>query len=164
MRGGVLASAVIGLALVMIVGGCAASASQPIDPPRIEMVGMPTEVRIGATTIEYEFADGETRRIDPNGWRAITPHAWGGELVILGTDANGPFVAAFLPQGGLPDDCYVENDMGTDRGSHIEIREILWRKAPDFTPASPVSAGDTYPFGTRFCFTDEGMIGSTVAP
>ncbi|HSI98800.1 MAG TPA: hypothetical protein VLA59_00265 [Patescibacteria group bacterium] len=165
MRGGTATRAAIGLGLSAIAAaGCALpSPSQPPEPPSIEIAGLPAEVRLGST-IEYEFADGESRRIDPNGWRVITPHGWSGELVIIGIDEAGQFVASFARQGGLPDDCYVENEMGIDRGDHIETRGILWRKAASFTPAEAVRRDASYPSGTRFCFTEHGEISSTVAP
>ena len=160
MRGGAILT---GLCLSVLGAACTAAVTPGIEPPSIELAGVPTEVRHGPT-VEYEFADGRTRRVDPDLWRPITPHGTDGALVIFGTDANGPFVAGFVPQGGLPADCYVENDVGTDWGRHIEIHGILWEKAAAFLPAASVGMGDAYPSGTRFCFTAEGLIGSTVAP
>jgi hypothetical protein len=71
-------------------------------------------------------------------------------------------MACFVPQGGLPDNCYVENDPGVDRGAFVEILGILWRKAPGFVATVP--SGVPYPTGTRFCFDATGRIGGTVPP
>lgn len=64
---------------------------------------------------------------------------------------------------GLPDDCYVENEVGIDRGAYIESRGVLWLKALSFAAAEIVQPNQAYPAGTRFCFDDSGEITSTIA-
>lgn len=151
----------LGASLLLV--SCESVSPPPPAPPVIEFVGIPSESRMSATTVTYVLANGGTLEIDVAGYRVLGPHNWSGELVILGSDAEGMFVASFLPQGGLPDDCYVENEVGIDRGPYIEIRGVLWRKAPSFVAAEPVTPDRRYPAGTRFCFDESGEITSTIA-
>jgi hypothetical protein len=148
----------------LLIASCESAPPPPSAPPAIEFAGVPSETRIGATTVTYLLADGGTLEVDFAGYRVLGPHDWSGELVILGSDAEGLFVASFMPQGGLPDDCYVENQVGIDRGPYVETRGVLWRKAPSFAAAELVPADQAYPAGTRFCFDATGQITSTVAP
>jgi hypothetical protein len=150
----------LGASLLLV--SCESVFPPPSAPPVIEFVGKPSETRIGATSVTYVLADGGTLEVDVAGYRVLGPHDWSGELVILASDAEGMFVASFLPQEGLPHDCYVDNEVGIDRGSYIEIRGVLWRKAPSFLAAEPVTPDRRYPAGTRFCFDDSGEITSTV--
>jgi hypothetical protein len=136
------------------------TATAALAPPEIEFAGLVTDVRTFAEHHEFTDAAGRVRAIDIGEYRQIGEHACCFDLVILGHDAAGPFLATFPTQGGLPDDCYVENDVGIDHGSHIEILGIAWRKAPGFL--STVAFGTQYPSGTRFCFDERGMISSTV--
>lgn len=164
MRGGsATAHALLALGVSLLLASCESNSPPPSAPPVIEFVGKPSETRIAARTVTYVLADGGTLEVDVAGYRVLGPHEWSGELVVLGSDADGMFVASFLPQDGLPDDCYVENEVGIDRGAHIEVRGVLWRKAPSFAAAEPVAPGHRYPAGTRFCFDDTGEITSTVA-
>jgi hypothetical protein len=151
------------LAITLSSCGLAPDVPPAPDPPVIEFAGVPKEVQLGRT-ITYVLADGGTLEVDPAGYREIGQHGWDGELVVLGWDAEGPFVAGYMRQGGLPGDCYVENDMGIDRGVSIQIRGVLWPKSSRFDPAEPVPPNTTYPSGTRFCFDTAGEIASTVAP
>jgi hypothetical protein len=102
--------------------------------------------------------------IEPAGIRSITPAGWSGDLVIIGSDAEGMFVATFMRQDGLPDTCYVENEIGVDRGDHIETRGVLWSKSTTFEPADAVGSDARYPAGTRLCFDRDGRIASTISP
>lgn len=147
-----------------LLASCAATPPPPSAPPVIEFVGIPTESRLGVTTATYVLADGGILEVDIADYRVLGPHEWSGELIILGSDAGGPFVASFMPQDGLPDDCYVENEVGIDRGTYIETRGVLWRKALSFAAAEVVLPNQAYAAGTRFCFDDSGEITSTVAP
>jgi hypothetical protein len=90
------------------------------------------------------------------------PAGWDGPLVVLGYDAEGQFVASFMPQGGLPDDCYVENAMGTEWGRYVELRGVLWAKADTFPSDGIPGYGEQYSTGTRFCFNADGKVGSLV--
>jgi hypothetical protein len=138
------------------------TATAAIAPPQIEFAGLVTEVRTFAEHHEFTDAAGTVHAIEIDNYRQIGEHSCCFDLVIVGTDADGPFMATFPTQGGLPDNCYVENDIGIDRGSHVEILGILWRKAPGF--AGSVPYGVRYAVGTRFCFDEQGRIGSTVPP
>jgi hypothetical protein len=72
----------------------------PPAPPAIEFAGVPDEVHLGRT-ITYVLADGGTLEVEPAGYREIGPAGWSGELVVLGWDAEGAFVAGFMRQAGL---------------------------------------------------------------
>lgn len=145
------------------MGACLIAACESTTPPpTIEFAGVPAEIRIGPTAVTYVLADGDTLEVEMAGYRALGPADWSGELVILGSDAEGLFVASFMTQDGLPDDCYVENQVGIDRGSHIESRGVLWRKAPSFEAAEAVLPDHTYAAGTRFCFDHSGEITSAI--
>jgi hypothetical protein len=112
--------------------------------------------------LEFTDAAGVVHAIEIDDYRQVTEHGCCIDLVVIGADAQGPFVASFMTQGGLPDDCYVENDPGVDRGSHVEILGILWRKSPGFAAKIPYGTG--YTPGTRFCFDEHGQVASIVAP
>ena len=157
------------LALAIMIGAsllasCTFTPPPPTAAPVIEFAGIPTETFLGATTATYTLADGGTLEVDMADYRVVGPHDWSGDLIVLGSDADGLFVASFMTQGGLPEDCYVENAVGIDRGTHIETRGVLWRKAGSFVAAQLVLPDEVYPAGTRFCFDDTGEITSTVAP
>ena len=159
-----LAPGLVAAIVAAIFAACAATPAPPAAPPVIEFAGIPTENRMGETSVTYVLADGGTLEVDYAGYRVLGPHDWSGELIVLGSDADGLFVASFMPQGGLPDDCYVENEVGIDRGAHIETRGVLWRKAGSFAAAQVVLPDEVYPAGTRFCFDEAAEITSTVAP
>ena len=73
-------------------------------------------------------------------------------------------MATFMRQDGLPESCYVENEVGVDRGESVETRGVMWPKSPDFTAAEVVAPNARYPAGTRFCLDRTGHVISTVAP
>jgi len=154
------------LLLVGLIGCTATSTSspavEPLEPPIIEFAGLVSDVRVAGGAVEFTDPAGRVRAIDLGDYRQIGEHPCCGELLILGSDAAGRFMASFLPQGGLPEDCDVENDPGVDRGASVEILGILWRKAPGFVATVP--SGAPYPAGTRFCFDATGRIGGTVPP
>ena len=145
--------------LVLIVA--CAPATPSVEPPTITKVGLVEDARF-STTIQYTFADGSTLEVNPSGYRDVGPQDWSGRLVVLGYDAEGQFVASYLPQGGLPDDCYVENQVGTEWGDYIEIRGVLWSKADAFAAHAQPAYGAKYATGTRFCFNTDGEITSTI--
>ena len=128
----------------------------------IEFAGLATDLRISGEHYEFTDASGVVHAIEIDDYRQVTEHGCCIDLVVIGADAQGPFVASFMTQGGLPDDCYVENDPGVDRGSHVEILGILWRKSPGFAATIPDGTG--YTPGTRFCFDEHGRVASIVAP
>ena len=154
-RGGFALSAVAMVALL----GCTATDGSTPRPPTIQAVGIATDVRISADQTRYAFAEGSVHEV-PNSSRQIGDGGFG--LVIIGSDSEGPFVAGFPTQDGLPGDCYRENAAGVDRGGYIETQGVLWAKAPTF--ASPVhpAPGASYPAGSRFCFDETGRIASVI--
>ncbi len=156
-----------GLVLTVGIGllaSCESLAPPPPAPPVIEFVGIPSETRIGATAVTYLLSDGGTLEVDLAGYRVLGRGGWSGHLVVLGSDADGLFVAGFMRQQGFPDHCFVENEPGIDRGPHIEIHGILWGKSDDFAPVHAIEPDSAYPGGTRFCFDDSAEIASTVVP
>lgn len=163
MRGRTVAAPLLVVMGASLLGACESIPPPPAAPPAIEFVGVPEENRIGPTAVTYVLADGGTLEVEMAGYRVIGPADWSGELVILASDAEGLFVASFMTQGGLPDDCYVENAVGIDRGGYIESRGVLWRKAPSFAAAVSVPPDHAYPAGTRFCFDASGEITTTIA-
>ncbi len=142
MRGGMRSAGPVAAGIAFFTVSCAPAPPPSATPPVIEFVGVPAEVRLGDAAVTYVLEDGGSLMVDVAGYREVGPHGWSGELIVLGSDADGPFVSSFTRQAGLPDDCYVENEVGVDRGAHIEIRGILWAKGSGFTPAAPVSAGE----------------------
>ncbi|MEO7332779.1 MAG: hypothetical protein ABIZ71_02425 [Gemmatimonadales bacterium] len=150
-RGGDLAAV---FALLVALTACGPAAGPAPSPPAIQAVGVATEVRIYQDYTRYVFADGSVHEV-PNSYRQIGD---GGGLVIIGFDSQGPFVASFPIQGGLPSDCYRENAVGIERDAYIEAEGILWAKAPGFASADAPALDTEYPAGTRFCFNDRGLI------
>jgi hypothetical protein len=148
--------------LAMMLAACGGAAAAPPQPPTITKVGVVTNLEIHQDYIRYTFADGSIEEIPPS-YRALTNDGWGGfGLAVLGSDADGPFVAAFPTQDGLPPNCYVENGEGVERGSYVQIHGVLWRKGSGFS-ADPLPAdGAAYPAGTRFCFDEAGSISATI--
>jgi hypothetical protein len=134
----------------------------PVGPPEIEFAGLVTEVSI--YNDHYEFTDlrGTIHAIDLDEYRQVGDMPCCGELLVLGVDEDGAFMTSFMTQGGLPDDCYVENDPGIDRGSHIEINGVLWAKARAFEGVVPPATW--YAPATRFCFDQHGRVTSIVPP
>lgn len=156
-----------GIRPILVVAVLTACVVEPMPPapapPVIEWAGVPTEVRV-EQTVTYVLPDGGTLEVGPAGVRTVTPAGWSGDLVIIGSDADGMFVATFMRQDGLPDTCYVENELGVDRGTHVETRGILWSKSPAFQAAEAIVPDTQYLAGTRLCFDRSGHITSTVAP
>jgi hypothetical protein len=153
--------------LVRPPGVASDGAGQGTPPavPTIAKAGVVTNVRIYNEKVRYTFSDGEVREVPTQGYRDLTSNGCGGfGLVIQGQDLDGPFVAAFMAQDGLPSDCYIENGVGIERGAYIESSGVLWAKSPRFTSSISPALGEPYPMGTRFCFNDDGLIQSTIAP
>jgi hypothetical protein len=164
MRGGTATARIIAMGAAASLAACAPALPPPPDaPPVIELADVPVEVRIGQV-ITYVLSDGGTVEVEPEGYRVLGPAGWSGHLVILGWDTDGQFVASFMRQHGLPDSCFIENDVGIDRGAFIETRGVLWSKSDAFVPAEAVAPDTAYPPGTRFCFDRTGVVTSTVSP
>lgn len=103
----------VGLALVL--AACEAAILAPPAPPTILRTGIATEVTTDGSAVEIRFASGPPARLSLAGLRLVTGGVAGG-LVVLGSDAVGPFLAGFTTQEGLPAGCYVDNARGLDRG------------------------------------------------
>jgi hypothetical protein len=148
--------------LLLVGAGCSRGASPAPSPPTIEAVGVATDVRFYEGHVRIAFADGTVHEVAA-GYRQIGDSP-GFNVIIIGSDSQGPFVASFPTQAGLPPDCFREHAEGIERGAYIETEGVLWSKAASF--ASPVhpDVGSTYPGGTRFCFNGRGLITEVIGP
>lgn len=158
------------LSLAFIVLAAAASACEGPDrlppttllAPVVEMAGIVDGLSTNGDTFDFTLIDGRSFTATRGDDRIVGRPGFG--LVILGHDQGGRFLGGFPTQDGLPDDCYVDNSRGIDRGPFIELYEILWRKSPDFVPAQLVNPDYGYPGATRFCFDANGLVSGTVGP
>lgn len=147
-------------AMLVTVNGCGQDAGPAPSPPTIQAAGVATDVRLYPDYTRIAFADGTVEEV-PATYRQIGDPP-GFDLVIIGSDGTGPFLASFPNQAGLPADCYRANTTGIERGTHIEIEGVLWAKASSFAAAAVPERGFAYPGGTRFCFNDLGLIASVI--
>ena len=162
----------LGIALTLVVvtlAGCGVSGGpgdvppRPPAPPRIDFAGVPAEVRTYADRWSYILDDGTVIDVPQETSRTVTRFGASGPLVLIGRDAIGRFVASFSPQDGLPDGCYMTNDVGIERGVAIEIGGVLFIKDEEFVPSAvPPGMDRPYPSGTRFCFGEDGRVTSVV--
>jgi hypothetical protein len=138
----------------------------PLSPPTFEAIGILADERISDPDRTYILADGRRFDVSMLETRMLFDAGGGiGAPFILGSDETGSFVGIFGRQDGLPDGCNIAGigGRGIDRGVFIEIKGVLWVKAPSFDPASaPPSSGTPYPSSTRFCFDDHARVTSTV--
>jgi hypothetical protein len=171
-------AAIVGRTVAVIVGtfllaGCGAVEPPPsplpstsLSPPTFEAIGILADERISDPDRTYVLADGRSFDVSMVQTRMLFDDGGGvGQPFIKGRDETGPFVGIFGLQDGLPDGCYIPGigARGIDRGIYIEIKGVLWRKAPSFDPASaPGSNGTPYPSSTRFCFDDQARVTATV--
>ncbi len=150
------------LLAVALLGACGRELS--LMPPTIEIAGIVVGADADSSTVRYTLIDGRAWTANTDVYRLLSS-SWAGDLLVAGADAEGRFLATFMRQKGLPADCYVENTTGVEWGDYIEIRGVLWSKAPGFHAGGGVPPrGREYPGGTRFCFGQDGFIFSTVAP
>jgi hypothetical protein len=157
-------SSVVTVLIVATAGlvGCDMAVAPTIrNPPTLYQVVLTTATEITEGAIHYVFADGRAAWVMTGGRTLINDGT--GDLVIIGHDGRGGFVAGYTRQGGLPTDCFVDNSTGIDRGAYIELRNILWTKTTNFGAANAVAPDHQYPGGTRFCFNEFGEIWRTVA-
>jgi len=138
----------------------------PLSPPSFEAIGILADERVSDPDRTYILADGRRFDVSMLQTRLLFDEGGGiGAPFVLGSDATGSFVGIFGRQDGLPDGCNIAGigGRGIDRGTFIEIKGVLWRKAPLFDPGSaPPSSGTPYPSSTRFCFDDHARVTSTV--
>jgi hypothetical protein len=146
--------------MLLLLAACSRGADVAPPPPTIEAVGVATDVRIYADHIRYEFADGSVHEVTSH-YRQLGDGAGFG-LVVIGSDAEGAFVATFPTQGGLPPACYRDNGVGVERGGHVELWGVLFAKAPGFPSEVEPELGAEYPAGTRFCLNDRGLVTSVI--
>jgi hypothetical protein len=150
--------AAVGTSLVLT--SCTPTPPQALTvpaPPKIEFAGVVSDVRTHADHVEFTDAEGVVHTVlEPETYRDVGEAGWDGPLLVLGRDANGPFVAGFTTQDGLPADCYVQREPGVERGSYVEFGGVLWRKAPSLEAS--IGFGEPYPPGSRFCLDSEGRI------
>lgn len=136
-----------------------------MSPPIFEAVGILADERIADPDRTYALADGRRFQVSMLHTRELFNGGGQGRTFVLGSDATGPFVGIFGRQDGLPEDCNIPGigASGIERDAFIEIKGVLWRKAPTFDQASvPGSAGTAYPPSTRFCFDERARVSSTV--
>ncbi len=128
-------------------------------------VGAAAEIMADSTVV-LTLRDGRTVTVEPE-QRLLFGRSVGaaGAPVIGGSDQEGPFVAAFLHQDGLPADCWIGDIglLGVERGVGIVIEGTLWPKSATFSSPGGIPAfGHEYPDGARFCFDATGRIASVV--
>ena len=137
----------------------------PLSPPSFDAIGILADERVSDPDRTYILADGRRFDVSMLQTRLLFDEGGGiGAPFVLGSDETGSFVGIFGRQDGLPDGCNIAGigGRGIDRGTFIEIKGVLWRKAPLFDPASaPSSSGTPYPSSTRFCFDDHARVTST---
>jgi hypothetical protein len=151
---------VVGLAAAAIA---ACQATALFQPPTIVRAGIASAVDTDGSAVHVTFVSGPPVTLSLDGLRLVTGGV-GGELEIIGSDADGPFLAGFTTQDGLPPDCYVDNAQGVNRGQYIELRGILWQKASAIDDPEKPGLGQAYSGGTRFCFGESGAIFAVIEP
>lgn len=145
-------AAVRALLIALVLYGCSAAPPAPSAPPTLDVVGRISAVEIHTGFVRYGLADGSTWDFPDGTYRLVGDGGHGGRLLVVGRDSQGQFIATFMTQDGLPADCYFENATGIERGAYIELRGILWAKAPAFSSDVLVPpVGYAYLSGTRFC-------------
>jgi hypothetical protein len=154
------------LLAVTLIGACSpAEPSPPPAPPTIEALGVLTSEQDADPIRTYGLADGRSYEISIEATRVLFNGGGLGQPFVLGSDANGPFVAIFSHQDGLAEDCHIPGIgvVAVERGGFIEINAVLWRKSPSFEATVNLPAvGHPYPSATRFCFDDQAQVASVV--
>jgi len=152
------------LAAVWIVALLAAcTGSQPVRPPSstIEAVGLIADARFYPDRVVYRLESGHVWEGQIGSFRSVMD--WGAKLLVVGSDADGRWVATLGTQGGLPDTCYFTPEVGTDWGDGIAIGGVMWEKAPGFSADPTPTVGRDYPGGTRFCLNTRGEVSTVIA-
>ena len=147
------------LATLALLAACSPPAVRP-SASTIDVVGLIAEARFPAAGVEIRLESGQTWQGQAGTFRQVMN--WGMKLLVVGTDANGVWMATLGPQGGLPADCYFTPERGTEWGDGIDIAGVLWQKAPTFSFAETPSVGSDYPIGTRFCMNEKGEVASII--
>lgn len=155
------------LLAVLALAACASAPGiAPPAPPVIETTGVTAEIRVAQPDWTFVLEDGRTFMVNEADTRILFAGGLG-DPFVLGRDATGRFVAVFSNQDGLPDDCHIippdADNVGIERGAHIEIRGVLWQKANGFVAADGLPAlGTAYESGTRFCFDSKARVFATI--
>jgi hypothetical protein len=162
------------VALVVLAGACSPSvpteppadpSTQPLSPPTLEVLGTFAGEEIADPDRTYILADGRRLHVSIDTTRVLFDGGGLGQPVVLGSDANGEFVAVFTHQNGVPADCHLPGiaAVGIERGAFIEIKGILWRKSPSFrSPVAVPPNGREFSSSTRFCFNDQAQVASII--
>ena len=127
---------------------------------------MTAEIRVAQPDWTFILDDGRTFILNEADTRVLFTGGLG-DPFVLGRDANGRFAAVFATQDGLPDDCHIippdADNVGVERGAHIEIGGVLWQKAEGFVPGGGLPpVGVAYESGTRFCFNERARVFATI--
>lgn len=126
-------------------------------PPRIEASGVLAAEKASGGDRTYVLADGRTFTIAIDATRVLW-EGGPGEPFVLGSDESGSFVAVFMHQDGLPEDCHIPGigAQAVERGAFVEVNGVLWRKAATFESSAPLPAEDSaFAGSTRFCFNEQ---------
>src|SRR5690242_13685109 len=130
MRVRTIAHLLIASTIAIAALGCGSAPAPSGGPAIIDEAGLVTSQGTDGRQNHYVFSDGRSAYVLLIGRRLINSAL--GDVVVIGHDTNGPFLAAFTNQDGLPGNCYVDDAQGIDRGAYIELRGILWTKATQF--------------------------------
>jgi hypothetical protein len=139
------------------------SSPSALRPPVIELTERVASTQIFSDSVKYTTVDGRSVSISMADRRLITG-SWDAQLVILGHDELGGFIATYQIQQGLPSDCFVDGSEGIDRGDYVELHGVLWKKTYRFKSSSDTHVDHSYPLGTRFCYDARGFISGIVTP
>lgn len=157
-----LRTALIGVLLVVVACAPAAPAeSPPVDPgvSQIALAGRIASMTWSSTTARFVLDDGREIEVDSAVTRQVHDGAGDAPLLVIARDDRGPWFGVIGTQAGVPDDCLVLNERGTDWGAHIEIAGVAWTKAAEFrSTVDVVPLGTRYPAGMRFCLNDHARV------
>jgi hypothetical protein len=148
-------------AVVLVAGACAAPAVEPQTPPpapsRIELAALVVGERQAGARYEFDLADGRTVTVGDRGERWIVQDP--ADVLIVGVDGLGRWVATLNNQEGTPDGCHVLLGRSFERGSWIENEGILWPKSGSFASDTSVPPlGEPYPGGARLCVNERAEV------
>jgi hypothetical protein len=133
--------------------------------PVIETVGVIADHRVQAGEDVFTLVDGRTWVGRHDTYRVIMD--WGGgpgNLMIVGSDTRGRFVALLGHLDRLPSGCHFSRTAGKEYGVFVELGGVLFLKDAEFTSIPGVRMGDPYPPGTQFCFADNGRLTGAYPP
>jgi hypothetical protein len=150
------------------VAGCA-SVAPPTNgaapaQPAVSVIEMAARIVSESSTgsvSEFTLADGRRLSFDMAAERV--PHYSVSDLLVVGRDDRGRWVAVLGRQDGLRDDCFVLRERGINLGGAVEIEGVAWPKSLTFSsPEREPGVGVGYPGATRFCVDPSGHIDSIV--